>query len=73
MKHEYVKVFEGNSICCERLITELKSVSIYPVIKDEKKSALLAGFGFDLDQKIQVFVRMDQKIESTNIIHILGI
>ena len=73
MKHEYVKVFEGNSICCERLITELKSVSIYPVKKDEKKSALLAGFGFDLDQKIQVFVRMDQKIESTNIIHILGI
>ena len=73
MKHEYVKVFEGNSICCERLITELKSVSIYPVIKDEKKSALLAGFGFDLDQKIQVFVRTDQKIESTNIIHILGI
>ena len=73
MKHEYVKVFEGNSICCERLITELKSVSIYPVIKDEKKSALLAGFGFDLVQKIQVFVRTDQKIESTNIIHNLGI
>tara|TARA_Y100001935_G_scaffold236673_1_gene221527 strand:- start:395 stop:616 length:222 start_codon:yes stop_codon:yes gene_type:complete len=73
MKHEYVKVFEGNSICCERLITELKSVSIYPIIKDEKKSALLAGYGFDLDQKIQVFVRTDQKIESTNIIHNLGI
>ena len=73
MKHEYVKVFEGNSICCERLITELKSVNIYPIIKDEKKSALLAGYGFDLDQKIQVFVRTDQKIESTNIIHNLGI
>ena len=73
MKHGYVKVFEGNSICCERLITELKSVNIYPIIKDEKKSALLAGYGFDLDQKIQVFVRTDQKIEPTNIIHNLGI
>ena len=73
MKDEYVKIFEGNSICCERLISELKSVNIYPVIKDEKKSALLAGFGFDLDQKIQVFVRTDQEIESSNIIHNLGI
>ena len=39
----------------------------------KKKSALLAGFGFDLDQKIQIFVRTDQEIESSNIIHNLGI
>ena len=51
----------------------LSKYSCNPVIKDEKKSALLAGFGFDLEQKIQIFVRTDQEIESSNIIHNLGI
>ena len=73
MGSKYVMLYQGNNISSNRLIFELKSYNIYPIVRDKARSALLAGFGFSYYEKIKVFVRSDQMIESKGIMHKLGI
>lgn len=42
---EYVKVYGGNFILANRVIAELQSVGIMPIVKDESESQRLAGYG----------------------------
>ena len=73
MTKKYIMLYEGNNLSCNRLINELKSYNIYPIVRDKSRSALLAGFGFNFNEKTTVFVRSDQMIESKDIIYKLGI
>ena len=73
MGKKYIILYEGNNISCNRVINELKSYNIYPIVRDKSRSALLAGFGFSINEKIKIFVRSDQMIESKDIIFKLGI
>ena len=73
MDIKYTKIFEGSYISCNRLVNELKSVNIYPIVKDHSRSALLSGFGFNPNEKTKIFVRTDQTFESKEIINKLGI
>ena len=73
MSEKYIMLYEGNNISCNRVINELKSYNIYPIVRDKSRSALLAGFGFSFNEKIKIFVRSDQIIESKDIIYKLGI
>lgn len=73
MDIKYTKIFEGSYISCNRLVNELKSVNIYPIVKDHSRSALLSGFGFNPNEKTKIFVRTDQSFESKEIINKLGI
>ena len=73
MSEKYIMLYEGNNISCNRVINELKSYNIYPIVRDKSRSALLDGFGFSFNEIIKIFVRSDQIIESKDIIYKLGI
>ena len=45
METHYSKIFSGNFLLVQVLVTELEKVGITPIIKDESESARLAGFG----------------------------
>lgn len=45
METHYTKIFSGNFLIVQRIVSELKTVGITPIIKDESESARLAGFG----------------------------
>ena len=45
MDSKYVHVFTGSMIEANRLVSELSQININSIVKDEAKSAILAGFG----------------------------
>ncbi|ARV08834.1 hypothetical protein BTO05_03960 [Winogradskyella sp. PC-19] len=66
---EYVKVYGGNFILANRVIAELQSVGIVPIIKDESESQRLAGYA-SLDGGHQdVVVRRDELEKATEIVN----
>jgi hypothetical protein len=62
----YTKVFTGNFIVVQRIVSELEAVNIIAVVKDQTESARLAGFGGGIIPGFQeVFVNNDE-LEKTN-------
>ena len=59
---EYQKVFSGNFILVQRIISELEQIGITPIIKDEVESHRLAGYG-SLDGGYQDIVVHASEIE----------
>ena len=45
METNYNKIYTGNFLLVQLLVSELEKVGINPIIKDEAESARLAGFG----------------------------
>ena len=45
METHYQKIYTGNFLTVQLLITELEKINITPIVKDESESARLAGFG----------------------------
>ena len=45
MKSKYIHVFIGSMIEANRLVSDLSQININSIVKDEAKSANLAGFG----------------------------
>ena len=45
MKSKYIHVFTGSMIEANRLVFDLSQININSIVKDEAKSANLAGFG----------------------------
>ena len=45
MKSKYIHVFTGSMIEANRLVSDLSQININSIVKDEAKSANLAGFG----------------------------
>ncbi len=65
----YIKVFTGNFIIVQRIITELEKVDIIAVVKDQTESARLAGFGGGITPGFQeVFVNKDELDKAVEII-----
>lgn len=59
METHYTKIFSGNFLIVQRIISELEKVAITPIVKDESESARLAGFG-TFSQGIQdIYVHED--------------
>lgn len=61
MDSNYKKVFGGNSIEAHRVELTLKENTIEPILKDEKESARLAGFGSPMPELIEIFVHEDEE------------
>ena len=59
---EYQKVFGGNFILVQRIISELEQIGITPIIKDEGESQRLAGYA-SLDGGYQDIVVHASEIE----------
>ena len=45
MDSKYVHVFTGSMIEANRLVSDLSQININSIVKDEARSANLAGFG----------------------------
>jgi hypothetical protein len=66
-------IFEGSFVEIKRIETELKYNGINPIIINKKESALLSGFGFNLHEKIKIYVFKDQLENAKAIIKKLNI
>ncbi|MCF7560000.1 DUF2007 domain-containing protein [Sabulilitoribacter multivorans] len=57
----YIKIFTGDMIIVQRIVSELENADIVPVVKDQTESARLAGFGGGNFPGFQeVFVNKDE-------------
>lgn len=57
----YIKVFTGNFIIVQRIVSDLEKENIIPVVKDQTESARLAGFGGGIIPGFQqVYVHKDE-------------
>lgn len=57
----YIKIFTGNFIIVQRIVSDLEKENIIPIIKDETESARLAGFGGGITPGFQqVYVHKDE-------------
>lgn len=68
MNSNYNKVFGGNSIKANRVELALRDNDIEPIVKDEKESARLAGFGSPLSDLIEIFVHKDEEVKALALI-----
>ena len=73
MKNNFVLVYRGSLIICQRIINEFNINNIYAIVKNQNESARLAGFGMICDQIIELFVHENEKKLSIKIIDNLGI
>lgn len=56
----YIKVFTGNFITIQRMLSELENVGITAVVKDESESGRLAGFGAPIQGQQELHVHKDE-------------
>ncbi len=56
----YIKVFTGDFITVQRILSDLEKESINAVIKDETESGRLAGFGAAVLGLQEVYVHKDE-------------
>ncbi len=69
MDSKYRKVFGGNNIKARRIELTLKNNDIEPILKDEKESARLAGFGSPMPDLIEIFVHKDEEEKALGLIN----
>jgi len=68
-----VFLFKGSFIETKRLEFELNSNNINPIIINNKRSALLSGFGYNPNENIVIYVFEDQLEKSKKILQSLTI
>ena len=68
-----VFLFKGSFIETKRLEFELNSNNINPIIVNNKRSALLSGFGYNPNENIFIYVFEDQLEKSKKILQSLTI
>jgi|TARA_Y100000385_G_scaffold274070_1_gene316737 hypothetical protein len=68
-----VFLFKGSFIETKRLEFELNSNNINPIIVNNKRSALLSGFGYNPNENIVIYVFEDQLEKSKKILQSLTI
>ncbi|NMH89944.1 putative signal transducing protein [Flavivirga algicola] len=57
----YIKIFTGNFMIVQRIISELKAININAIIKDPAESARLSGYAAGILPGFQeVFVNKDE-------------
>jgi hypothetical protein len=56
----YIKVFTGDIIIAQRIISDLKKENIIPVVKDQTDYGLIPIFGSSNSILKQVFVHKDE-------------
>ena len=68
-----VFLFKGSFIETKRLEFELNSNNINPIIVNNKRSALLSGFGYNPNENIIIYVFEDQLEKSKTILQSLTV
>lgn len=60
MNQDYKKVLTGNFLMAQRVVEKLREIGINAVVKDESKSALLAGFASTMQGDQEIYVNHDE-------------
>lgn len=56
----YIKIYTGDFIIVQRVVSDLEKKGINPVVKDQIESARLAGFGSIIPGFQQIYVHKDE-------------
>lgn len=68
----YIKVFTGDFITVQRMLTELETENIKAVVKDETESGRLAGFGAAIQGLQEIYVHTDEVDKAVVIIETMN-
>ncbi|TXE15204.1 DUF2007 domain-containing protein [Seonamhaeicola algicola] len=68
----YIKVFTGDFITVQRMLTELETENIKAVVKDETESGRLAGFGAAIQGLQEIYVHTDEVDKAVVIIETIN-
>jgi hypothetical protein len=60
METHYTKIYTGNFILVQLMVTRLSDIGISAIIKDESESGRLAGFGAPIQGQQELFVHNDE-------------
>jgi predicted ABC-class ATPase len=60
METHYTKIYTGNFILIQLMVSRLDDIGILSIIKDESESARLAGFGASIQGLQELFVHNDE-------------
>jgi len=60
METHYTKIYTGNFILVQLMVSRLDEIGISPIIKDESESGRLAGFGASIQGQQELFVHNDE-------------
>lgn len=67
----YIKIYTGNFIVVQLIKQRLENIGINPVIKDEKESGRLAGFGATLPGMPEVYVHKNELDQAVPVVEIV--
>lgn len=60
MTSNYKKIFTGDSMKAKQIASQLHTIGIEAVVKDEAESARLAGFASSMLGQVDIFVHKDE-------------
>jgi len=60
METHYTKIYTGNFILVQLMVTKLDDIGISAIIKDESESGRLAGFGASIQGQQELYVHNDE-------------
>jgi len=60
METHYTKIFTGNFILVQLMVTKLDDIGISAIVKDESESGRLAGFGASIQGQQELYVHNDE-------------
>jgi len=60
METHYTKIYTGNFILIQLMVSKLEDIGIFPIVKDESESGRLAGFGAAIQGQQELFVHNDE-------------
>lgn len=64
----YIKIYTGEFIVVQRIVSALKKINISPVIKDAFKSGLSAVLVMDYSKLQEVFVNKDELDNAVDVV-----
>lgn len=60
METLYTKIYTGNFILIQLMVSRLDDIGIFAIVKDESESGRLAGFGASIQGHQELYVHNDE-------------
>ena len=68
LESNYIKIFTGNFIVVQRIVSALEEIDIVAVIKDESESGRLAGFGAAIQGEQEIYINKEELDKARQIV-----
>lgn len=69
MTSNYKKIYTGESLIAQQIVTQLRGMGIEAIIKDEAESARLSGFASSMLGQVDLFVNKDEVEKATPVVN----